>query len=414
MINLWGPLLFLLSLAVLILVAAYRLSQGSTGVTRRQLNRRLYMDRQQELTSEAEQGLTEDSQALIVELQQNLLDDAETSAPSTVKNSSMVVMLPAVAVLVGISLLLYGQIGDAKGVKLQQQRLDELAALSTKVMDPQQSTSAEELRRFAQGLRAKLQNESEEPMGWLMLARTGQVLNDLSMMLGAAQRGYALAPENQTLKILYIQGLYYTGEPGSVAQAQTMIQQALSEDPQQLELWSIYAMMALDEGQFELAIERWQQMLPFVEEGSERAQTLKKSIAFAQQRLESERTVKGLGAEELPMAEGAYNLKVSLAPEAAKLSGGTLFVFAKAVQGSPVPIAARRIEAPEFPLQIQLSDADSMLDQIKLSDQLEFMVTARWSADASPQTLTGDWQGVSQHVSQGDSGLIEITIDSPL
>jgi cytochrome c-type biogenesis protein CcmH len=73
----------------------------------------------------------------------------------------------------------------------------------------------------------------------------------------------------------------------------------------------------------------------------------------------------------------------------------TVFVFARATQGMPMPLAIVRITAKELPYSYHLDDSTAIMPGNKLSLAKEVVVVARVSktGDAKPQA--GDMQGVS-------------------
>jgi cytochrome c-type biogenesis protein CcmH len=88
---------------------------------------------------------------------------------------------------------------------------------------------------------------------------------------------------------------------------------------------------------------------------------------------------------------------VTIAPALAnKLDkNATVFVFARATQGMPMPLAIVRITAKELPYSYHLDDSTAIMPGNKLSLAKEVVVVARVSktGDAKPQA--GDMQGVS-------------------
>lgn len=88
-------------------------------------------------------------------------------------------------------------------------------------------------------------------------------------------------------------------------------------------------------------------------------------------------------------------LAVSLAPELAERLDpqATLFVFARAAEGPPMPLAVYRGKAGELPLAVQLDDSMAMMPTAKLSQFERWIVTARVSRAGQVQALSGDLQG---------------------
>lgn len=70
-----------------------------------------------------------------------------------------------------------------------------------------------------------------------------------------------------------------------------------------------------------------------------------------------------------------------------------LFVFAKAAQGPPMPLAVQRIPGATLPLTVSLDDSMGMTPALRLSQFERWVVTARLSKSGSAQASSGDVQG---------------------
>ena len=74
--------------------------------------------------------------------------------------------------------------------------------------------------------------------------------------------------------------------------------------------------------------------------------------------------------------------------------GRALFVYARAPQGPPMPLAVQRISNPRFPLTVQLDDSMAMLEGRTLSAAQDIELVARLSASGQAMPGSGDWQGL--------------------
>ena len=71
----------------------------------------------------------------------------------------------------------------------------------------------------------------------------------------------------------------------------------------------------------------------------------------------------------------------------------TLFVFAKALEGPPMPLAVHRGVVADLPLSIQMDDSMAMVPTAKISQFDAWTLTARISRSGDPQAKSGDLQG---------------------
>ena len=90
----------------------------------------------------------------------------------------------------------------------------------------------------------------------------------------------------------------------------------------------------------------------------------------------------------------------------------TLFVFAKAQEGPPMPLAVFRGRAGELPREIRLDDSMAMSPAAKLSQFDRWIVTARISRAGQAKAVSGDLQGslTAARADLGKSALV-LTID---
>jgi cytochrome c-type biogenesis protein CcmH len=103
---------------------------------------------------------------------------------------------------------------------------------------------------------------------------------------------------------------------------------------------------------------------------------------------------------------------VKLAPELASRVAptDTLFVYARAAEGPPMPLAILRKQAGELPLKFSLDDSMAMSPAMKLSAFARVVVTARISKSGSATPQPGDLQGATAPIANS-SGAVSITID---
>ena len=81
-------------------------------------------------------------------------------------------------------------------------------------------------------------------------------------------------------------------------------------------------------------------------------------------------------------------------------------MFARAAEGSRVPLAILRKQVKDLPLTFKLDDSMAMSPAARLSGATKVIVGARVSKSGGAMPQPGDLQGLSEPVSVGAGGLV--------
>jgi cytochrome c-type biogenesis protein CcmH len=146
-------------------------------------------------------------------------------------------------------------------------------------------------------------------------------------------------------------------------------------------------------------------MLPLVPPDSEEARIIRTNVQEA-------RALAGI-KEEKPKVGRAVKGTVSIdAKVKANASpDDTVFIFARAVEGPPMPLAVKRVKVRELPVAFALDDSMAMAPGMSLSAQPRVVVVARVSRSGAPAAQPGDLQGMSAPVPNDASG-VAVVINS--
>lgn len=374
---------------------------------RNQLNHELYDIRIKEVEADINQGVVINKEDMIAELQHNLLDDIDdlNGDQQTLKNNDARIWIPGVIFLVLASVALYWSVGAFKEVNDWQGALQRYPEIHKKLFeDNDASPNEQELQDLMLGLRTHLANQPNDAQGWVLYSRLGRVFKDKELALGAIKKAIQAAPNNAGIELEYIELKMKIGDEFSQAAAQLMLKNFLQRHPENYDAWSMYGFMALQQEDFTAAIERWQKMLGLIDQSSEKAIMLKSSISYAEKQLAlqlqpeqvNEQPVANAQQTNAPAIIGAaYEVNVSLGKQVSYAKNSTLFVYAQSVSGPAMPIAAVKLPITEFPVKVVLSDANAMMQGIKLSDHKQFVIKARISADGTVNKSDGQWSGKS-------------------
>lgn len=105
------------------------------------------------------------------------------------------------------------------------------------------------------------------------------------------------------------------------------------------------------------------------------------------------------------------NVKLSPAASAIVLPTDTVFIFAKAVNGPPAPLAILQRPASELPMDFLLNDSQSMIAGMKLSDFDEVVVTARITRDGSAMVALQGLEAKSDTVLVAENRHLNLIIE---
>jgi cytochrome c-type biogenesis protein CcmH len=88
----------------------------------------------------------------------------------------------------------------------------------------------------------------------------------------------------------------------------------------------------------------------------------------------------------------------------------TLFVYARPISGSKMPIAITRRRAVEFPLRVILDDSLAIMPSQKLSDVEQVEIVARISRTGNAMPTRGDVIGVTRPVTVNTVDTVTVTL----
>jgi cytochrome c-type biogenesis protein CcmH len=263
--------------------------------------------------------------------------------------------------------------------------------------------TAQQLDAMVERLAARLRENPDDVEGWKLLGRSYGALGRFPEAVDAYLKAATRAPRDAQILadladvLAMSRGQSLQGEP------EKLVLRALELDPQNLKALALAGTAAFERKDFAGAVRYWERMLPLVAADSEDARSIQASIAEARSLLKP-------GA--VPAA-AALKGTVRIAPDLkAKVSpDDTVFVFARAAQGPPMPLAVKRVKARELPLEFALDDSMAMAPGMQLSGFPRVIVGARVSKSGSATPQAGDLQGASAPVANDASG-VSVVIDS--
>jgi cytochrome c-type biogenesis protein CcmH len=389
------------------------------------LNAAIHRDRLAELERDHNNGTLSaaDLAEAREELQRQLLDDTAAAEGTSVEDSSrrggivLAVLLPLLAAG------LYAMLGSP-------------AAVLPVAVQAQRATA--DMEQLAAKLAQKMEQNPDNPEGWAMLARSYKSLGRWD----DAERAYArIGPQlEQSAELLAeVAELLVQKNNGFDARSRELVQKALRLEPDNMLALFLGGGEAFDAGRYPAAVEYWGRLLPRLEPGSEDAQMVESSIAMARERSgDGKKAAAGAGVQPgnaIPRDDAHRGVTKpgtdkgtdkTAAQASGKSVGGrvelaaalkgkaglddVVFIFARAVDGPRMPLAALRARASDLPLDFVLDDSHAVMPGSNLSSAQQVRIEVRVSKSGQAAPGKGDLTGKSAAVKPGARGLL-IVVD---
>ena len=262
-------------------------------------------------------------------------------------------------------------------------------------------------------LKAHLAQQPDDLQGWMLLAQTYGVMHRAAEARDAYDHALRIDAQNSAAMVGWAEADSLLREDHRIeGRALDLLQQAVKIDPQsQRGLW-LLGISQFQHDRYAEAAATWRQLQPQLDPGSNVAKAVAEQIAVADARGGNP----GKTSPETPAAAmhgPALQVQVALSPALKdKLApGDTLFVYARAEQGPPMPLAVARLDAAALPASVTLTDAMGMTPQFKLSSAARVFVGARISKSGQAMPQAGDLEGDAGVVDVGTRTPVRITID---
>jgi cytochrome c-type biogenesis protein CcmH len=336
--------------------------------------------------------------------------------------------VPAAAVALYLSIGAQGIIPKLEAATAAQQPTPQAppghAAASTPDGRPMPSLDV-----LAQQLAERLEKEPNNPTGWVMLARTWSTLGQKDKAMSALERGYKIAPRSPEILLAYAEALAEANGRQLAGRPAELLDAVLETEPGNPNgLW-LRGLAAFQTEDYQGALTRWEPLLARLDPAGQDAAEVSRLTDEARSRAglpavqvaEAATPVAptaATGAQVPPSAPeaapAAAKLTVSVALDPALAAqvpaDATVFVYAKAVAGPPMPLAAKRVKASDLPLTLILDDSMAMMPQMRLSAFPQVTVGARISRSGQAMPQSGDLEGEVSPVASGRIELVAVTI----
>jgi cytochrome c-type biogenesis protein CcmH len=340
------------------------------------------------------------------ELERRMLDEIGTAHLSQVSSTDtlpdrrlawiLLILLPIASVLI------YYKIGSPASIGIPQ-------TVQNTVENNAMTGNVDQLLGT---LKSKLENNPEDGKGWALLAATYVELERYAEAVPAYEKAVNLTPDDPQLLADYADALAVLNNYNLAGKPEELANQALKLNPHNIKALLLAAAAATDRKDYKLAIPHWEQLQKDLPADSNILPKVKSTLVEIY-------TLTGVKPAATSAKGAAANVAVSgtitITPAlAGKLaSTDTVFVFARAAQGSPMPLAIIRTTVKDLPYTYHLDDSNSLMPSNKLSQASEVVIVARVSKSGDAKPQAGDLQGTSTAV-KPNGGKVDIEINELL
>jgi cytochrome c-type biogenesis protein CcmH len=282
----------------------------------------------------------------------------------------------------------------------------------------------ETINKMVNGLAEKMKTDPNNAEGWLMLGKSYKYLKQYAKSADAYAQAYLLMGDKPDVMLQYADALSFANEQQVTGKAAELTFKALALEPNNPNALWLAGMAKAQAGEFVAAKKLWTKLAATLPEGSEALQETKELLATIDSQISESQavapneTVKDTSTQKptdnVPATAVAVDIKVSLAPELQNQTSpsDTVFIYAQATSGSPMPLAIVRKQVSDLPLSVSLSDSLAMTPTMKLSNFSTVKLLARISKSGNAMKQAGDLIGVIEDVTVTDKTPHTLIINS--
>ncbi len=417
-VSFWGAMLLLLLVAIVITIFPLLRIRQSRSLAYKTSNIQLHEEKLKELNLDLQEDRIDQAAYKIArqELDRELLIDTpveskETAALhyTTEAKKHPVLALTIAVFLPALSLLVYMQLG------MHADAEQEAAATAT---------AAEKTMPSVDEMVAKLEKYLQENKGelkdWVMLGRSYKHLG----RYGEAANAFAAASEleqSPQLMLEHAEVVALMNGQKFNEQARELALKALALAPDNINALWFSGVAEFQFANYRESIKYLSQLSSVAAQDPEVDRSIRFYISQAREQLIAAGEPVATMDELLPPVKAApvanlvsIKVKIDVSAEARQNFTDTdvVFVYAKALKGPKMPLAAQRLTLADLPATVVLDDSMAMVEGMSLSAFKQVLVSARVTKTGAAIAQSGDYIGQVSVADVTSSEVLTINIDS--
>jgi len=422
------PIFFLLSAVLVVLVLAIllpllaRRDRVNDGLDRQQINIAIARTQLEDLQVRLNEGELSNNEFDLERqrLERDLAGDIELGPETTQRAGGQWMLWPVAAMLPIVAGFLYLTIGTPQAINLPTSAVPGTVSSDTASSGSSSSGAGSGAGRQAQGdssqqppdmnvvvaqIRERLAEVPDDARGWFMLGRAHMTLNQFDDAVVAIRRSLELTGDQPEVLIRLADAIAMSQQGSMAGEPEPLLKRALALQPENPQgLW-LLGMAQSERGENTTAVATWNKLLPLLAGDARSEAEVKQLIARAERsgdRVSGEpgtnQAATDSGSESVAdnsSANGELTVNVTMADTVAQglPANTTVFVYARATDGPPMPLAVARRTLGDIPFTVTLTDADAMMPAMRLSQFSKVNVGARISLSGDAIARSGDFFG---------------------
>ena len=253
------------------------------------------------------------------------------------------------------------------------------------------------LEQSVVSLKVHLDDNPDNGKAWSMLGLAEFNLGNTDKALVSFEKAYSLIPNDIDMLLQYASVIASTQEGNFSGVPQSLIDQAIEVDPDSVHALYLVGIVAANDGDLLLAEQSWQKAL-YLLPGDHLDRVVIEGALNTLRNFES-------------VNDFTLTVHLTIAEDILALRSDEdyLMVYAKAVTGSPMPIAIKKIPLKDFNGVVYLSDADSL--SVKLSESTDVLVVVRISSTGMAVKQADDIEVISDIISLGEIRIVDLQVE---
>lgn len=390
---------FLLAAGLVVLVLALMLpamvrNRASAAPDRNELNLAIVREQLAEVESRLERGEIGDQEWR--DERERLERDLAVALQSDAKsgNRGQWLMWPLAAALPVAAGAMYITLGTP--VALQPPPPSQVVAGNAQ--QSPQSPHSPDMRDVIDRITQRVEQQPDDAEAWFMLGRAYMNISEFDKAAQALRRSHDVVPDNTEVMVRLADALAMTRNGEMRGEPTQLLARTLDLDPQHPQALWMMGLAKRDLGDYAGAIISWEKLVEQLQSDPRSQQEVRQLIAQAQTAI----TAQGGSAPQAPATAVEQTPDGSSLTVSVSLGDGVpsdmdprtaVFVYARAMQGPPMPLAVVRRTVGDLPFSVTLSESDAMMAGMGLGSAEQLVVGARISYSGQAIAQSGDIMG---------------------